>query len=381
MLPGKGNLSMHTRLLTLFLLILSALASAAALAHKSSDGFLYLDMDVAGAGGRLDIALIDLSREVPLDADSDARVTWGELQAAMPTVQRRLAADIHFTRGGTACVLDWSARGIARHSDGAYLSLNFKPECGGAAEGRDGLEYNLFFEEDPLHRLLVMVRENGTDRLSVLGPDARTLRLDRAPSTWETAGRFLWEGMVHLWIGYDHMLFLLALVLPAAVRREHGRWVVEDRFGAAVKDVALIVTAFTLAHSVTLVIATLGWVQLNIDWVETLIALSIVAAAINVIWPFLGRRRYLMGFGFGLIHGFGFASVLSDFMAGTADRAVALLSFNLGVELAQLAVVMLTVPLIFLVRRQRLYRNLVLPSAITAIAAIGLVWVVERVPV
>ncbi|MBL4835657.1 MAG: HupE/UreJ family protein [Pseudomonas sp.] len=197
---------------------------------------------------------------------------------------------------------------------------------------------------------------------------------------WQTVVDFLWEGMVHLWIGYDHMLFLLALVLPAAVRREKGRWVVEDSLVVAVKDVALIVTAFTVAHSVTLVIATLGVVRLPIEWVETFIALSIVAAAVNIVWPFLGRRRYLVGFGFGLIHGFGFASVLSDFLTDTSSRLIALASFNIGVELAQLVVVACVVPIIFLLRRQWLYQRVVLPVGVVAIAAIGSVWVWERVP-
>jgi hypothetical protein len=185
---------------------------------------------------------------------------------------------------------------------------------------------------------------------------------------------------VHLWIGYDHMLFLLALLLPAAVRRERGQWVVENDLTKALKDVALIVTAFTAAHSATLVIATLGVVRLPIEWVETFIALSIVAVAINIIWPFLGTRRYLVGFGFGLIHGFGFASVLSDFLVGTSSLLVALASFNLGVELAQLAVVVGVVPVIFLLRNQWVYQQVILPVGVVAIIATGSFWVWERVP-
>lgn len=367
-------------LLFLILTVALGLSANAALAHKSSDAFLYIDLDQQEKVARLDLAVVDLARAFPLDTDNDGRITWGELTDSMPNLAERLSLEIAFTRGGVACALSWQAQGLSRHSDGAYLSLRLVPGCPADAEGRDRLDYHLFFEQDPLHRLLVMTRQNDREQLQAVGPNQTRLAMDSPPSAWETARSFMWEGMLHLWIGYDHMLFLLALVLPAAVRREKGRWVVEDRLGTAVKDVVMIVTAFTIAHSITLVIATLGMVQLPIEWVETVIALSIVAAAINVFRPFMGQRRYLMGFAFGLIHGFGFASVLSGFIAGSAERALALASFNVGVELAQLAVVLLAVPLIFLVRKQWLYHHVALPSGVAAIGATGLFWVVERMP-
>lgn len=371
------------RSLILLLALASLLASASASAHKASDSFLYVDADRKGAQptARLDIALADLTRMLLLDRNQDGQVTWGELEEAMAGVRRELAARVRFQRGETPCPSRWSAQGITQHSDGNYLSLAVSTACPTGAVGRNSLEYSLFFEQDPLHRLLVMVREDGVERLTVAGPSQRTVDLESAPSAWQTVQSFVREGMIHLWIGYDHMLFLLALILPAAVRRERGRWVVEDRIGTALKEVALIVTAFTVAHSATLVIATLGLVTFDIQWVETLIALSIVAAAINVVWPFLGSRRYLMGFGFGLIHGFGFAGVLSDFMADTSQRALALASFNVGVELAQLTVVAIAVPLIFLVRRHWAYRHVVLPSGVAAIVLTGTFWAFERAPI
>lgn len=366
--------------LRLLALLLGLLLGNVALAHKASDSFLYWDAS-GESPGRLDIALVDLVRAFPLDSNGNGVLTWGELQAQSALIEDRLGGEIAVSQGENSCRVNWTTQGLSSHSDGAYLVLHFIPLCPDDSMGASALEYNLFFDQDPLHRVLVMTRENGESQPSVLGPEGRQLSLDAAPTAWETAQSFLWEGMVHLWIGYDHMLFLLALVLPAAVRREKGHWVVEERIGTAVKDVALIVTAFTLAHSVTLVIATLGLVRLPIAWVETLIALSIVAAAVNIFWPFLGQRRYLMGFGFGLIHGFGFASVLSDFMANTSARAVALASFNIGVELAQLAIVVVAVPIIFLVRKQWSYQRLVLPAGVTAITAIGLMWAIERVPI
>lgn len=364
----------------LFALILSFTMAGAAQAHKASDSFLYWQPAQIDAPGRLDIALVDLARAVALDSDGDGQVQWAEVEDRQANIKSYLTPRLLIMSGDLECRVDWRLAGLTQHSDGNYLALEFRPDCFDPAISPSHLEYELFFDQDPLHRALVMTRIDDNDRLSVLSPDQRILAFTELPSVWATAVAFIWEGMVHLWIGYDHMLFLLALVLPAAVRRESGRWVVEDKLGKAVKDVALIVTAFTVAHSVTLVIATLGVIRLPIAWVETLIALSIVAAAVNIVWPFLGRRRYLVGFGFGLIHGFGFASVLADFMSDTSSRLIALASFNVGVELAQLAVVIVVVPLIFLLRRHWLYQRVVMPVGIVVIALTGSVWAWERVP-
>lgn len=363
-----------------FLTLLLCVLAGGAQAHKASDSFLYWDAANQEVPGRLDIALVDLARAMSLDSDGDGQLRWGELEAQQSEISAYLASQITLLANAETCSARWRLAGLTQHSDGNYLAMEFRPNCPEASELPGEIRYDLFFEDDPLHRALVMTRVAGTERLAVLSPDQRSLNLAETPNMWETAREFIWEGMVHLWIGYDHMLFLLALVLPAALRRQDGRWVVEDRVSVAIKDVALIVTAFTVAHSITLVIATLGLVNLPIAWVETFIALSIVAAAINIVWPFLGQRRYLIGFGFGLIHGFGFASVLSGFMAHASSRLVALASFNIGVELAQLAIVVVVVPLIFLLRRQWLYQRVLLPAGVVAIVLTGMFWVWERAP-
>ncbi|WP_339845658.1 HupE/UreJ family protein [uncultured Halopseudomonas sp.] len=366
--------------IALIMVFFSFFIAGGANAHKASDSFIYWQPLIEDAPGRLDVALIDLARAVPLDSDGDGQVRWAEVVGRQASVKSYLNSKLAVMSGDLECRVDWRIAGLTRHSDGNYLALEFRPDCFDAAIVASQLQYNLFFDQDPLHRALVMIRSDENDRLTVLGPDQKTLSFADTPSVWHTAVEFIWEGMVHLWIGYDHMLFLLALLLPAAVRREKGHWVVENRLGAAVKDVALIVTAFTVAHSVTLVIATLGVVRLPIAWVETFIALSIVAAAVNIVWPFLGHRRYLVGFGFGLIHGFGFASVLGDFMSDTSSRLVALASFNVGVELAQLAVVLAVVPVIYLLRNQWVYQRVVMPVGVAAVALTGTVWALERVP-
>ena len=152
-----------------------------------------------------------------------------------------------------------------------------------------------------------------------------------------------------------------------------------SRFGVAFCDVLRIVTAFTVAHSITLSLAVLGLVTLPSRLVESAIAASVVAAALNNIWPLVRGRRWMVAFLFGLVHGFGFASVLADLGLPQGALAVALLGFNVGVELGQLAIVAVFLPLAYALRRSWFYRRAVLVGGSLLIALLAAVWLVERV--
>jgi HupE / UreJ protein len=143
-------------------------------------------------------------------------------------------------------------------------------------------------------------------------------------------------------------------------------------------EVLRIVTAFTVAHSITLSLATLGWVDLPSRLVEATIAASVVLAALNNVWPFFQGRRWMVAFGFGLIHGFGFASVLADLGLPRDALALALVGFNLGVEAGQLAIVAAFLPWAYALRQGVFYRRVVLWGGSLAIAAIAAAWFVER---
>ena len=184
----------------------------------------------------------------------------------------------------------------------------------------------------------------------------------------------MWEGVIHLVTGYDHVLFLLSLLFASGVvaRRRGTR--------KALKEIGLVVTAFTVGHSITLVLASLGIVGLNIQFVESVIAASIVAvAAMNVFKPEETLGRPWIALVFGLIHGFGFSSVLAEVGLPAGQTAVALLSFNVGIELAQLAIVAIAIaPLAWLANRERFYRAAVMRLGSFAIAALAAFWFVER---
>jgi HupE / UreJ protein len=186
------------------------------------------------------------------------------------------------------------------------------------------------------------------------------------------------EGVWHIWIGFDHILFLLSLLLPAVLVWRAPRWHPVDAFASAFWEVLKVVTAFTLAHSITLSLATLGVLSLPSRAVESAIAASVVLAALNNVRPVFTGRRWMVAFGFGLIHGFGFASVLGDLGLRQGTLLLALVGFNAGVEVGQLAIVAAFLPLAYGLRRSWFYRRLVMAGGSLLIAAVAALWFAER---
>jgi hypothetical protein len=195
------------------------------------------------------------------------------------------------------------------------------------------------------------------------------------------APSFISEGVHHIVTGYDHLLFLLCLLLPAVLWRSPGppaRWQPVAGWRQALGPVAQTVTLFTLAHSVTLALAALGWVRLAPAFVEPAIAATIMLAAIGNLRPVLLRWRHGITFGFGLVHGFGFAGVLAELQLPPAQLGWALFQFNLGLELGQLVLVGAVVPLLFALRHRSAYVPVVLRAGSVAALLMAALWLVER---
>lgn len=369
---------MKAALLGLLLALLLG-AGTPTLAHKASDSYLRLELGADGSlAGRWDIALRDIDTAIGLDADGDGAITWGELRARHGEIARWATAALTVTRGGTACRISVGEQLVDEHTDGAYSVLPLQLQCD-ASGGALQIGYRLLADIDPQHRgLLALTTPQGTRSL-VLEPAAPAVAIDleQGGSTHGFFG-FLGEGIWHIWIGIDHILFLLSLLLPAVLLWRPPQWQPVATLRDAIVDVVKIVTAFTLAHSITLSLAALGVIELPSRAVESVIALSVVLAALNNVWPVVHARRWLVAFGFGLVHGFGFASVLADLGLPRDALALALLGFNLGVEIGQLAIVLVFVPIAFALRRTKFYRRWVFVAGSLAIALLATVWFVER---
>jgi hypothetical protein len=348
-----------------------------ALAHKASDSYLVVDAQGAQVQVQWDIALRDIDFALGLDRDGDAEITWGELRARQSDIAAWALARLDLARGGV-CPLQLTGMQVDTHTDGGYAVLHLKGTCPGA-EGDLGLHYRLLFDLDNLHRGLLRLSLDASTHSAVLSPTSGLVPFSPAQvSRWRQFGQYLVEGVWHIWIGFDHILFLLSLLLPSVLVVQMKRWRGVASLGVASREVLWVVTSFTVAHSITLSLAALELVSLPSRLVESAIALSVVLAAANNLWPVVEHRRWLVAFGFGLIHGFGFASVLAELGLPTQALVVSLLGFNVGVELGQMAIVAVFLPVAYALRNTRFYLRGVFVGGSWLTLLLALVWLVER---
>jgi HupE / UreJ protein len=359
-------------------LILIALSGwiSCAVAHKASDSYLNLNLRGATIDMQWDIALRDLDFALGLDADGDGTIRWGEIRTRQADLIAYALAHLKL-RTHARCVPGQVELLVDEHTDGGYAVLRYAADCGRPVDSVE-IDYRLFAALDPQHRGLVQVTAGSLITSAVLGPDdpTRSISVTQA-SVWAVAGQYLKEGFWHILIGYDHILFLVSLLLPILAWRTRDGWQAAANQRVVWVDVLKTVTAFTVAHSITLALAALGIVSLPSRAVESVIAGSVVFAAICNLSNIRLQRRWQVAFGFGLIHGFGFAGVLGDLGLPPRALSVALFSFNLGVELGQLALVGLFLPAYF-VRESRFYRYGIYQTGSAATAVIALGWFLER---
>ncbi len=366
------------------LLIALMLVSPFSWGHKSSDSFINLTVSNHNITGRWDIALRDLEYALALDVNADGEITWAELRTRYQDIENyafsslQLNAVLQLNHAADECVRKTGQLQVDHHSDGAYAVINFNLECSVPVD-QIAVTYQLLFNLDPTHRGLVQISKGDSTEFVVFSPENQQAVINLTTSNpWQTISQFLAEGVWHIWVGYDHILFLLCLLLPSVVRKTPIGWVQNDRFSSTLWQVGKIVTAFTIAHSITLILGVLELVSLPTRLVESAIAFSVILVAVNNVYPLFSERAWFVAFGFGLIHGFGFASVLSGLGLTTGNLGIALLSFNLGVELGQLAIVSVFLPVAYYLRNYWFYQRVVLNAGSHAIMLLAMGWFLQR---
>ncbi len=359
----------------LFLLLAGPLAQA----HIASNGFLTLKVDGSQVSGSIELAIRDGELAVGLDHDGNGKVTWGELRSSQAAMQTYVLGHLRLAGEDSFCPLSFGPVEVNDRVDGSYLWLPVAANCGAVIK-RLSIEYTLLEAEDPSHRGLLTLTANGAAQTAVLGGSsagARPFELNN-PSSWSAFVEYLRAGIWHIWSGIDHLLFLLSLLLPAVLVRRQNRWEAVPIAAPAFVNIVKVVTAFTLAHSITLSLAAFDVIRLPSRLTESVIAASIIVAALNNVFPRITEGRWRIAFAFGLLHGFGFASVLTEMGLPKGARLVSLVAFNLGVEAGQLAVVLAIMPLAYVLRSSRFYRSGVMPWGSSAIACLALFWFVQR---
>lgn len=364
-------------------LVLAALSAAIVLpwgsaeAHSSSNSYLTVAVEGPALRVQWELALRDLDDAIGLDPDSAGAITWGQLKAKQTAIEAYARSRLILTGDGAPCPPGEAALLIDQHGDGAYAVLRFTADCP-APPARIGIRYSALFDIDPQHRGLVNVVAGGLSRAIVLSPAAPSADLEARIDAGQTFGQFFTNGIDHILGGWDHLLFVAMLLLPAMFRRGGAGWQPVGAFAPALRQTIAILTAFTLAHTLSLSCVVLGIIQIPARLIEGAIILTIVATAIDNIVPILGGTRWAVAFGFGLIHGLGFASALGPLSLPPLGLAIALLAFNLGVEAAQLSAAAVVLPVGYFLRGSRIYRQGAIPFFSGTAAILATLWFLGR---
>jgi len=388
---------MQSRLkkLSLAILFLIFLIPNLVTAHAPDQSYTYLRIYKEAIGGRFEMTAKDMNKALGLGLDEALT-----LEAVTPHLQKinnYLISRSSFKGGGeTYSVRFVEPTILTLEETDDYVRFHF--ELDGVSKVPDEIDifYNVLFDKDPIHRGVLIVEYNW--KAGIVDNEALISNIYSGENTQQPLSLkdvSLWKGFValvklgvwHIWIGLDHILFIVALILPAVVRRretenvldsDNRTWIPVDSFKDAFFYIIKIITFFTIAHSITLALASLNIINLPSRIVESIIAFSIALAALHNITPIFRQKEWVIAFGFGLFHGFGFASVLGEKGLSGDYMILSLLGFNVGVELGQVLIICMIFPFLFLLRKQKIYPPIIKYGSMVLIL-ISLYWVVERV--
>ncbi len=359
-----------------------------AIAHQLNQSYLYLQIGEADISARIELPVPDLNETLELGFDPEKRVREEDLTPYLDEITAYVDAYTKIDCGPQECKLAFVDSGYLSNYQSQYLLLNYDLEGLESVPEQLEVSFDVMLAEQPENTNMLLIEENW--KTGTFGNESNALLVFDSPGQVQsldlTSGSLLqgfWGvvklGVKHILEGIDHVLFLIALLLPSVLRRKEGsRWFPVDKFSTSFIYILKIATAFTVAHSITLCLATLNVVQVPSRFVESVIAISIGLAALEIFYPVFKGRAWLIIFLFGLFHGFGFADVLIDLGVTSQYTALSLFGFNLGVELGQLAIIAVVFPVLYFLRNLRLYNPYLLKTGGVALGAMSLYWFIER---
>ncbi|WP_171123233.1 MULTISPECIES: HupE/UreJ family protein [unclassified Ruegeria] len=368
----------------LFLMMLTSVAHA----HSFNESYVYFDVTDDSLSGRIEVTLTDLTRVQQGTAEIETPLTEEEVTAAQQAFFDYFEERMNLSYEGRPYEVEFDDISFFGTSVDTFAQLHFTVRDITETPTTIQMSYDgLFSDVDPTHRGYALIgsnTRNGMDEneayISLIfapGEGQKDLYLNDEP-TKDIALTFFEHGVWHIWLGFDHVLFLITLLLGAVMRIENQRWVPSESIRDSLRETVKIVTVFTVAHTITLCLATFEVVTLPVTLVEAVIAFSIAAVAIGNLIPRFHAGSWKVVFLFGIFHGFGFANVLEPLGLDPTRKALGLATFNIGVEVGQLAIVLVLFPIFFALRRLTAYRVIGLQFGSVALIAIAAFWFYER---
>lgn len=387
---------MRSAVIRLCVTIAAALAVVAVLptstrAHTGQQSYLYLEVTPDRLGGRVEMPYGDLRKRFGLTlSDHDDASAREELRSHETDIGTFVRRHTSIGANGEPWVLDITDIDVLV-VEGGYGVVRFQARVTGAPSAGVprtlDIGFDPFFDEIPNRDALLLIGndwqggviDNGERVFVAFDSSTRTRRIELGqPSQWRNFMASIWMGVDHIRTGPDHILFVLALLLPSVLVFA-GSWRPVSTFSRSLWRILGIVTMFTAAHSITFLLAGLQWLPLPSSWlVESVIAASIAATALHNLKPIAVNREAAIAFVFGLFHGMGFASLVGGLDVSQTTRLVSLLGRNVGIEIGQAVVVLLAFPGLFVLRRTIWYRPAFVIASLV-LAAISCAWIVERI--
>ena len=369
---------------TTCLLLMVLFFSTSVSAHQTGNSYLY----VTEVNGQLRIDIDFIVRDLDNLLQNTAQASKDkptstpapeQLQAKQAAITQIIQASLVVEINEQAQTLDFIDQSIVLHNDGLYVRQRFSGPSIPAPVRFVVVRYGFFNQNDKLGRAFFKLQLGQEEISSVFDSSKETQRFALGESKrWATMGLFTQEGAMHIWGGPDHLLFLFTLLLPGLIllQRESNT----SRLGtrAAGMFALKVITAFTLAHSVTLLASVMDWITLPSRWIESAIALSIMLSAALNLQKRIVFSHWKLALVFGLIHGMGFANGLRELGLSHLYFMETLLAFNIGVELGQIAAVLAVgIPIVLLARNDQSKAWLTRWISV-AVFLIALFWLIER---
>ena len=352
---------------------------------------MWVNIEADHVSGRFEINKADLELKLGIVLEGDGEEMLPGILENAPKVQAYLLENFTLSYNGEQQDIEFLDSSLFSDTS-AFIQFHYRaegvPEDDQVTIGNTIFLTDEFMKEDRLHRSLIVLEYNKYRDLEfghestalVFGPRTIEASMDVADPPqiliWKD---FFYQGLIHIWLGLDHMLFLLTLLLTVVLVRSERKWEPAPGIRKVFFNTLTIVTVFTISHSITLALAALGYLDIPAAPIEAIIALSIIVVALNNLVPVFAAHTWLLILVFGLIHGVGFASAMGDLQFRNVKIEKVLLMFNVGVEIGQLIVVAIVLPLLFFIRKLPAYRRVIMPGLSLVSVVVATVWLGSRV--
>lgn len=377
-----------TILMGLISLLLLLAGTQVATAHVEDQSYIYLNVTETTLTGRYEAEFGDLNAVLGVDADEDGTVTEAEMQAADDRLQAYLVEHLQMSAGITSLTITPGETTYSSKNGMDYAKVSFEVTGFDSTPEAVNVTFSGMWETFGTdHEVFGLIGSNSRSGLEaneaninvIFAPDAQTQQMSLAPLPWtELISFMIIKGMWHIWLGYEHLALLIVLLIPAVLMVSQDRWVAAETLSRPLRAMATCVIAFTVAHSITFALASMGWLELRAWAVESAVALTVAFVALTLLAPRLNRALPLAVVIGGLCHGLGYTFVMNPINLEPNQMAVTLSGFNIGMLLGQIAVVLALLPVAYILRHALSRNQRLLRAGGIALLLLSLIWFEER---